>query len=136
MAERCGCDRHKTGVQGVSPCLREFLKNSCGANSMGLQFFAVPVHDSSAFEQELSGFLARHKVVSIDRHLIDRGSQFVLGDLRRLHQPCGWRDWPHALLPWGPEFFWIDLHLKSPSSVSRLFSLARATAIVSCIFRW
>ena len=27
----------------------------------------------AAFEQELNGFLARHKVVSIDRHLIDQG---------------------------------------------------------------
>jgi superfamily II DNA helicase RecQ len=41
---------------------------------MGLRFFVVPVHDSSAFEQDLNGFLARHKVVSIDRHLIDQGA--------------------------------------------------------------
>jgi hypothetical protein len=40
---------------------------------MALQFFVVPVHDSGGFQQELNGFLARHKVVSIDRHLIDRG---------------------------------------------------------------
>src|SRR5271155_4623323 len=40
---------------------------------MGLRFFVVPVHDSSAFEQELNGFLASHKVVSIDRRLIDQG---------------------------------------------------------------
>jgi hypothetical protein len=40
---------------------------------MGLRFFVVPVRDPSAFEQELNGFLARHKVVSIDRHLIDQG---------------------------------------------------------------
>ena len=31
------------GVQGVSPCLCEFLKNACGANSMGLRFFVFPV---------------------------------------------------------------------------------------------
>jgi hypothetical protein len=73
MAERCGCDRHKTGVQGVFACLREFLNKARGANGMGLRFFVVPVHDSSAFEQDLNGFLARHKVVSIDRHLIDEG---------------------------------------------------------------
>ena len=41
---------------------------------MGLRFFAVPVRDSSAFEQELNGFLAAHKVVSMDRHLIDQGA--------------------------------------------------------------
>jgi hypothetical protein len=40
---------------------------------MALRFFAVPVHDSSTFEQELNGFLASHKVVSIDRQLIDQG---------------------------------------------------------------
>ncbi len=40
---------------------------------MGLRFFVIPVRDPSAFEQELNGFLARHKVVSIDRHLIDQG---------------------------------------------------------------
>ncbi len=40
---------------------------------MGLRFFAVPVRDSSACEQELNGFLAGHKVVSIERHLIDQG---------------------------------------------------------------
>ena len=38
---------------------------------MGLRFFVVPVHDSGAFEQELNGFLAAHKVVSIDRQLIE-----------------------------------------------------------------
>jgi superfamily II DNA helicase RecQ len=40
---------------------------------MGLRFFVVPVHESGDFEQELNGFLARHRVVSIDRHLIDEG---------------------------------------------------------------
>ncbi|MDA1055624.1 MAG: HRDC domain-containing protein [Planctomycetota bacterium] len=40
---------------------------------MGLRFFAVPVRDSNACEQELNGFLAGHKVVSIERHLIDQG---------------------------------------------------------------
>lgn len=38
---------------------------------MALRFFVVPVQDSATFEQELNGFLARHKVVSIDRHRID-----------------------------------------------------------------
>lgn len=38
-----------------------------------LRFFAIPTHDSSAFEDELNGFLARHKVVAIERHLIDQG---------------------------------------------------------------
>jgi len=38
---------------------------------MGLRFFVVPVHDSSAFERDLNWFLARQRVVSIDRHLID-----------------------------------------------------------------
>lgn len=40
---------------------------------MGLRFFVVPVRDSGACEQELNGFLAGHKVVSIERQLIDQG---------------------------------------------------------------
>ncbi len=40
---------------------------------MALRFFTVPVNDSAAFEHELNGFLARHKVLSIDRRLIDQG---------------------------------------------------------------
>ena len=40
---------------------------------MALRFFVIPTHDSSAFEEELNGFLVRHKVVSIERHLIDQG---------------------------------------------------------------
>ena len=41
---------------------------------MALRFFVVPVHDTGALAQELNGFLTGHKVVSIDRHLIDEGS--------------------------------------------------------------
>lgn len=40
---------------------------------MALRFFVVPVHDSGAFEQDLNSFLAGHKVVSIQRQLIDEG---------------------------------------------------------------
>jgi hypothetical protein len=43
------------------------------AHGMALRFFVVPVSDSRAFEQELNGFLACHKVVAIDRRLIDQG---------------------------------------------------------------
>jgi len=39
---------------------------------MGSRFFVVPVHDSSAFEQDLKWFLAGHKVVSIDRYVIKK----------------------------------------------------------------
>ena len=38
---------------------------------MGLRFFNVPVRDSEVAAQELNGFLASHKVLSIDRQLID-----------------------------------------------------------------
>jgi hypothetical protein len=41
---------------------------------MTLRFFAVPVRDSSTFEQQVNGFLASHKVVSINRRLIDQGT--------------------------------------------------------------
>lgn len=40
---------------------------------MALRFFVVPVRDSGTFEQELNAFLARHRVVSIQRQLIDQG---------------------------------------------------------------
>jgi hypothetical protein len=73
MAERFCRSETKHGGAGGVPLLAQFFKSACGANSMGLRFFVVPVHDSSAFEQDLNGFLARHKVVSIDRHLIDQG---------------------------------------------------------------
>ena len=74
MAERfCRRETQYGGAGGV-PLLAQFLKSACGADSMGLRFFVVPVHDSSAFEQELNASMARHKVVSIDRHLIDEGA--------------------------------------------------------------
>lgn len=40
---------------------------------MGLRFFLVPVRDSENAERELNGFLASHKVLSIDRQLVDVG---------------------------------------------------------------
>jgi hypothetical protein len=40
---------------------------------MGLRFFLVPVRDSENAERELNGFLATHKVLSIDRQLVDVG---------------------------------------------------------------
>lgn len=40
---------------------------------MALRFFVIPVHDAGALEQELNAFLAGHKVVSVERHLIDQG---------------------------------------------------------------
>ena len=40
---------------------------------MGLRFFVVSVMNPEASEQELNGFLASHKVVSIERQLIDQG---------------------------------------------------------------
>lgn len=40
---------------------------------MPLRFFVVSVMNPEASEQELNGFLASHKVVSIERKLIDQG---------------------------------------------------------------
>jgi len=40
---------------------------------MSLKFFVVPVHHSIASEEELNGFLASHKILSIDRQLVDQG---------------------------------------------------------------
>jgi len=58
---------------------------------MALRFFVVPVHDSSVFEQELNGFLAGHKVVSIQRQRIDQGG-YVLGHISRRFD--FWPQWP------------------------------------------
>ena len=41
--------------------------------SMALRFFTIPVNDAESSEQEINQFLAGHKVVSIERHLIDVG---------------------------------------------------------------
>ena len=40
---------------------------------MPLRFFTVPIHDSESSEQELNRFLPGHKVLSVERHLIDVG---------------------------------------------------------------
>jgi len=40
---------------------------------MAFKFLVVPARDSANAEQELNRFLASHKVLSIDRELIDQG---------------------------------------------------------------
>ena len=40
---------------------------------MPLRFFTISIHDSVSSEEELNRFLAGHKVLSIERHLIDAG---------------------------------------------------------------
>jgi superfamily II DNA helicase RecQ len=40
---------------------------------MPLRFFTIPARDSDLSEQELNRFLAGHKVVSIERQLVDAG---------------------------------------------------------------
>lgn len=40
---------------------------------MALRFFVVPVMNSTMVELELNGFLTSHKVVAIERKLIDQG---------------------------------------------------------------
>ena len=68
MEERWG------GAGGFSPLLaRKIFETFQSSNAMPLRFFVVPVRDSGACEQELNSFLARHKVVSIQRQLIDQG---------------------------------------------------------------
>ena len=58
---------------------------------MPLRFFVVPVHDSGAFEQDLNGFLARHRAVSIDRQLIDQGANsfWQSGAIHLFLRSCG-----------------------------------------------
>jgi len=59
------------GAGGVPPLAKK-TECACAAYRMGLRFFVGPVHNSSAFEQDLNGFLAGHKVVSIDRYVIKK----------------------------------------------------------------
>ncbi len=40
---------------------------------MSLRFFTIPIHGSEVFEQELNQFLASHRVLAIERHVIDAG---------------------------------------------------------------
>lgn len=40
---------------------------------MGLQFFTVPVRDSESAVRELNGFLASHRILSIDRQFVEVG---------------------------------------------------------------
>ena len=40
---------------------------------MGLRFFTFPLRNGEDAERELNGFLASHKVLSIDRQLVDVG---------------------------------------------------------------
>ena len=44
---------------------------------MRLKFFAVPVFDSAAAEEELNAFLAQHRVLSVDRRLVESPSATV-----------------------------------------------------------
>lgn len=41
---------------------------------MAHKFFVIPVFESESAEQELNGFLGCHKVLSIERRLIDLGT--------------------------------------------------------------
>ncbi|XZE52166.1 HRDC domain-containing protein [Planctomycetaceae bacterium SH139] len=41
---------------------------------MAQKFFVIPVFESESAEQELNGFLGCHKVLSIERRLIDLGT--------------------------------------------------------------
>src|SRR5271156_4888271 len=40
---------------------------------MPLKFFTIPVRDSGPAEEELNAFLGSHRVLAIDRNLIDLG---------------------------------------------------------------
>ena len=81
------------GCRGCTPCSALGLLKRLEDESMALRFFTVPVRDSSrrlrAGTQRFSGSAQGR----VDRSPLDRpGRQLVLGDLRRLPQPCAWRD--------------------------------------------
>src|SRR5271157_1987368 len=42
---------------------------------MAYRVFTLPVHDSGAAETELNGFLASHRVLSVDRRFVEEGER-------------------------------------------------------------
>lgn len=42
---------------------------------MRLHFVTVPIHDSEAAEEELNRFLATHRVIAVERHLVVDGAR-------------------------------------------------------------
>ncbi len=41
---------------------------------MPLKFFTIPIQDLASSEGELNGFLANHRVLSVDRHFVEHGA--------------------------------------------------------------
>ena len=72
--EAVGCyDKAEGGCRGEPPARAKCFLSVPEVDGMPLRFFAIPVSNGAASEQELNAFLARHKVLSIDRRLIDQG---------------------------------------------------------------
>lgn len=44
---------------------------------MRMHFVAIPVLGNADMERELNQFLATHRVLSVDRHLVDNGAASV-----------------------------------------------------------
>jgi hypothetical protein len=42
---------------------------------MACRVFTLPVHDPGAAETELNGFLASHRVLSVDRRFVEEGER-------------------------------------------------------------
>jgi hypothetical protein len=42
---------------------------------MAYRVFTLPVHDPGAAETELNGFLASHRVLSVDRRFVEEGER-------------------------------------------------------------
>lgn len=42
---------------------------------MAFRFFVVPIHEEGEAEARLNAFLGTHKIVNVDRHWVDQGSQ-------------------------------------------------------------
>jgi superfamily II DNA helicase RecQ len=41
---------------------------------MQMRFFSIPLHDGEQAAEELNGFLAAHKVLSVERHFVQDGA--------------------------------------------------------------
>jgi len=51
---------------------------------MAYRVFTLPVHDPGAAETELNGFLASHRVLSVDRRFVEEGERSFWTSIRKL----------------------------------------------------
>ena len=65
---RACADGSSTGVKGRSPLAKFFAQ----IETMQLKLFAIPALDPAVAEEEMNRFLRSHRVLSVDRQLVER----------------------------------------------------------------